>query len=97
MPAIAFPTYAYHPTQPAQIVASQAAYDALGSPWALTPYTTSTIAPFDPGFLITDIRLQQLLVEQRVTNAILTQANPGGDDPQRLRADEVLTDAAVTS
>ena len=78
MAVTAFPSWAYNSAgQSSLIVASQAAFDALTSPgtWAFTPYATITPTPpaFDPGFEITDTRLQQSLIEQRVTNVLLQQ------------------------
>ena len=98
----AFPSYAYNATQPAQVVASQAAFTALGAGWAFTPFVTpplSNIAPADPGFTDTDIRLQQMLVELRVLNAKFYEANPGGDPPDStgLRADILATDSGLST
>jgi hypothetical protein len=100
MAGIPFPSVAYQNVAPfgSQIVQTQAALTALGSTWSTTPTAAPTvIAPTDPGFTDTDIRLQQLLIEQRITNQLIAQANPGLDDPQTLRADVVLTDVALTS
>jgi hypothetical protein len=103
MAAIAFPTWAYNLTQPALIVNSQAAFNALQpvGTWALTPFpASSTVVPFDPGFLILDERQQQLLVESRIANMLLqTMAGPNLDavDMAGLRADVLANDSSPTS
>lgn len=101
MASIAFPSWAFSATQPAQIVASQAAFTALGAGWAFTPFPPPVpIAAIDttPVLTATDTRLQQLVVEARITNQYL-YANLGsqGDDPQALRSDVVVTDIALSS
>lgn len=97
----AFPSWAFNATAPAQLVASQAAFTALGAGWAFTPFATpplSNIAPADPGFTDTDIRLQQMLVELRIATQYLYAANGSqGDDPMALRADVLATDSALAS
>lgn len=106
MAGIAFPSWAYNSAgQAAQIVTTQAAFNALAAPgtWALTPYTTTLgTAPIDTTATLTatDIRLQQSLVEQRVMNQLLYTLVSGQvapDDPVSLRADVVANDALLTS
>ena len=98
----AFPSYAYNSAgQPAVIVATQAAFNALGGvgTWAFTPFPTATsTAPVDVGFSNTDIRLQQILIEQRVTNQMLQIANTIADDPvTQIRADILANDSGLTT
>lgn len=102
----AFPSFAYQNVAPfgSQIVASQAALTALGTTWSTTPSSIpgGTIAPSDPGFVDTDIRLQQGLIEQRLTNLYLhalaaNRAMGESDDPTALRLDILRDDIALTS
>lgn len=102
MAVVAFPSWAYNNSgQPAQIVATQAAFDALGGvgTWAKTPYaTTVSTAPTDPGFVDTDIRLQQILIETRITNWLLQMGLNIVDDPVlQLRPDVLANDSSLTS
>ena len=97
--ATSFPTYAYAAGQAPQIVQSQAALNALGSAWFLTPFPNPpTGVPFDTGFPDTDTRLQQMLVEQRVTNQLLQIGLNIADDPQlQIRPDVLLNDSSLSS
>ena len=102
MAGIAFPSWAYNSAgQASQIVASQAAFNLLPGPgtWSFSPFIPpSQIAPGDPGFSITDDRLQQMLIEARIQSQYLYYANGSvGDDPQALRADILATDSSITS
>ncbi len=95
MAGIAFPSWAFNSAgQPAQIVQSQAAFQSLGGAgtWAFTPFPTALVtAPIDttPVLTATDIRLQQMLIEQRVTNQLLAIGlNVAQDDPMtQIRPD----------
>ena len=92
MPGPAFPSWAYNATQPAQIVASQAALTALGSGWQTTPFppTPPVSVPFDLNLPTTDTRLQQILIEARVGNLLLAQGLNIADDPAGVMRAEVL-------
>lgn len=98
MASVQFPTYAYSATQPAQLVQTQAALTALGATWSTSPFPgAGTIAPADPGFTDTDIRLQQMLVELRMMNLMLNQGFNAPDDLTAVRAEVVAVDSALTS
>ena len=102
MAGIAFPSYAYNSAgQAPQIVASQAAFTALGGPgtWAFSPYAVPpSNVPIDPGFTATDTRLQQMLVELRVANLQLQAGLNLADDPQtQLRPEVVANDSGLTT
>ncbi len=102
MAGLAFPSWAYNSAgQAAQIVASQAAFNALASvgSWAFTPYVIATAtAPVDVGFSNTDIRLQQILIEQRITNQLLQIASTIADDPvTQIRADILANDSSLVT
>lgn len=104
MPAIAFPTWAYNQVSvnqaSPQLVADQAALTALGSAWATTPYPVTPISPppYDQGFQTTDSRLQQILVEARMTNNLLVQGFSIADDPKtQLRPDILANDSSLTT
>jgi hypothetical protein len=102
MAGVAFPSWAFNSAgQPAVIVANQAAFNALGGvgTWAQTPYPTATSsAPVDVGFANTDIRLQQMLIEQRTTNQLLTFGLNITDDAQtQIRPDILANDSSLTS
>ena len=106
-----FPSWSYNSAgQSALIVQSLAAFNALPGPgtWSSTPFassTTGSTAPFDtvtsPGtssLQVTDIRLQQMLVEARVQTYMMANAFLGTDDPQMLiRPDVLANDASLTS
>lgn len=101
MAGIAFPTYAYQNVSPysQQIVLTQAALTALGVTWSTTPSAPiGQIAPADPNLTNTDIRLQQILVENRITNQLLQQGMNISDDPMtQLRPDILANDSALSS
>ncbi len=102
MAGIAFPSYAYNSAgQPAVIVQTQAAFNALAGvgTWALTPFATAiSTAPADVGFTDTDIRLQQMLIEQRLTNQLLAWGLNIVDDPQtQIRPDILANDSGLTT
>ena len=93
MPAIFYPSWAYNATQAPVIVASAAAFAALpGTGWAYTPFasTSGPNAPYDPGLIDTDTRLQQLLIESRIQTMMLAQAFSITDDPQTMLRPDVL-------
>ena len=95
-----FPSWAYHQTQSAQIVASAAAFAALGAGWSYTPFATSSTiyGPSDSGLTNTDLRLQQILDEARVQTLMLAQGFLIADDPQTLlRPDVLANDSSVSS
>lgn len=107
-----FPSWAYNSAgQSSLIVFSLAQFNALPGPgtWSATPFPASPpvppVAPFDtvtsPGtssLQVTDIRLQQMLVELRVSNYMAAQAFNLNDDPQTIIRPDVLTnDASLTS
>ncbi len=104
MAGIAFPSWAYNSAgQPAVLVQSQAAFQALTGPgaWAFTPFPTAIVtAPIDttPVLTATDIRLQQMLIEQRITNQLLTFGLNITDDAQtQIRPDIQANDVALTT
>ena len=108
-----FPSWAYNsniPAQSALIVQSLAQFNALPGPgtWSSTPFATPVpvpSAPFDSltngtgNYQVTDIRLQQQLIEARITNQFLAVlAQPFADDAVTiLRPDILINDASLTS
>jgi hypothetical protein len=105
-----FPSWAYNSAaQPAIIVQSLAQFNALPGPgtWSATPFATATPAPSPPydslvggtgSLQVTDIRLQQLLVESRAQSYMMAQAFNLNDDPQTIiRPDVLANDASLTS
>lgn len=102
MAGIAFPSYAYQNVAPfaTQVVQSQAALTALGATWSTTPVVVppSGSVPFDPGFVDTDTRLQQMLVELRTLNLQVNQAFSITEDPVTImRPDVLANDSNLTS
>lgn len=101
----AFPSWAYNNGgQASQIVASQAAFNALGPPgsWSLTPFPPSppSTVPFDPtpSYPVTDTRLQQILIESRILNMMIAHAFAIPDDLQTtLRPDVLANDSGVST
>jgi hypothetical protein len=96
-----YPSYAYNATQfSTVIVASAAAFNALPAPgvWTTTPYAgVGGIAPNDPGMTDTDIRLQQILIENRIQNQLLQFGFNLADDPIELRGEILANDSGLTS
>lgn len=109
MPGPAFPSWAYNATlRQSQIVASQAAFNLLGSGWSFSPFPDPVPSgvPFDVtgsptvpiAVPVTDTRLQQLLVEARILNLMLAQELNITDDVQAvLRPDVVANDSALAT
>ncbi len=100
MAGIAFPSWAYNATQAAQIVASQAAFTALGAGWSFSPFAPpGQIAPIDttPVLTATDIRLQQSLIEQRITNLLLNTGLNSPDELTALRAEVLALDGGLAT
>jgi hypothetical protein len=104
-----YPSWAYNSAgQPAVIVTSLTQFNALPTPgtWSATPFPAATTpsAPYDTfnsgtgTMQVTDIRLQQQLVEARVANMILSQMLGNADDLQQvLRPDVLANDSSLTS
>jgi hypothetical protein len=94
-----FPSYAYNPFQPPVIVQNLTAFNALPGPgtWGTQPFASTTPgAPFDPGFTDTDIRLQQILIENRITNQMLQFGFNLVDDPvTQIRPDVLANDSGL--
>lgn len=96
-----YPSWVYNSTQLSSlIVPNAAAFNALPSPgtWTTTPYPGIGGIPTDPGLTDTDIRLQQILIENRVSNQLLQFGFGLADDPvTQLRPDILLNDSSLTS
>lgn len=97
-----YPSWAYNATQPAVIVASLVAFNALPAPgvWSSSPFpAVPPSTPSDPGFLITDARLQQVLIELRVANQLQQQGFnlPADVDMTGLRGEIAANDSSITS
>ena len=106
-----YPSWAYNSAgQPALIVQSLTAFNALGGPgtWSSTPFSSAAPVPavaFDSYVAgtgndqILAIRLQQQLIENRISNQYLAiLAAPFADDPVTiLRPDVLANDASLTS
>jgi hypothetical protein len=106
-----YPSWAYNSAgQASLIVQSLAQFNALPGPgtWSATPFAASPPvppnAPYDTltggtGTLqVTDIRLQQMLIEARVQSYMMAQAFNLNDDPQTIaRPDVLANDASLTS
>lgn len=96
-----YPSYVYNATQLSTLVVSTVAqFNALGGSgvWTTTPYVGTSGIPTDPGLTDTDIRLQQILIENRMTNQLLVQAFNISDDPAtQLRPDILANDSGLTT
>src|SRR5437773_11817597 len=92
-----YPSWVYNAAQNTSlIVANATAFNALGGAgtWTTTPFPGSSSIPTDPGLVDTDIRLQQLLIESRVTNQLLQIGMNIADDPvTQLRPDILANDS----
>lgn len=96
-----YPSWVYNGTQLASlIVQNVAAFNALPGPgtWTTTPYLGISGIPTDPGLTDTDIRLQQLLIESRISNQLLQFGFNIVDDPvTQLRPDILANDSGLTT
>lgn len=96
-----YPSWVYNATQLTQlIVPNVAAFNALPPPgvWTTTPYLGVGGIPTDPGLTDTDIRLQQILIENRIGNQLLTYIGNIPDDPvSQLRPDILANDSGLTT
>ena len=97
----AYPSWVFNSTQLAsQIVTNVAQFNALGGAgtWTTTPFVGISGIPTDPNLTDTDIRLQQSLIEQRITNQLLAIGLNIVDDPQtQLRPDILSNDSGLTT
>jgi hypothetical protein len=91
----------YNATQFASlIVPNVAAFNALSGAgtWTTTPFVGLSGVPTDPGLVDTDTRLQQILVECRVSNQLLQFGFNLSDDPvTALRPDILANDSGLTT
>lgn len=96
-----YPSWVYNSTQLTQlIVTTVAQFNALAAPgvWTTTPYVGISGIPVDPGFTDTDIRLQQILIESRISNQLLAWGLNVSDDPQtQIRPDILANDSGLTT
>lgn len=102
MPApTGYPSWVYNATQlTQQIVQTVAQFNALPLPgvWTTTPYVGTSGIPTDPGLTDTDIRLQQILIESRISNQLLAWGFNLSDDPQtQMRPDVLANDSGLTT
>lgn len=96
-----YPSWVYNSTQLASLIVNNvAAFNALPPPgvWTTTPFVGTSGIPTDPGLTDTDIRLQQLLIEARVSNQLLQFGFNLMDDPvTQLRPDILANDSGLTT
>jgi hypothetical protein len=94
------PSWAYNQTQNASlIVTSLAAFNALSGPgtWTTTPFPGVSGIPADPGLTDTDVRLQQILIESRLSNQLIAMLGSFSDDLTVWRQDIVSNDSGLTT
>lgn len=94
-----FPSWAYNATQNSSlIVQTLAQFNALPSPgtWTTTPFNPPTV-PTDPGFLATDTRLQQMLIELRMQNLLTSVGFNSNEELTALRAEILAVDSGIAS
>lgn len=95
-----YPSYVYNATQLTSLVVQNvAAFNALPGPgvWTTTPFVGVSGIPTDPGLTDTDIRLQQILIENRVQSQFLSFLYGTADDPVEIRAEILANDSSLTS
>ena len=96
-----YPSWVYNSTQFAsQIVNTVAQFTALPAPgtWTTTPFVgLPGSIPADPGLTDTDIRLQQILVEARLSNNLLAELGTISDDLLAWRQDIAANDSGLTT
>lgn len=95
-----YPSWVFNAIQNASlIVPNVAAFNALPAPgvWTTTPFPGAAGIPTDPGLTDTDIRLQQILIENRMSNAILLSGFNLPDEYLPWRADFLANDSGLTT
>ena len=96
-----YPSWAFNATQFLSVIVNNvAAFNALPAPgvWTTTPYPGLGGIPTDPGLTDTDIRLQQILIENRMSNQLLVWGFNLSDDPQTVLRPEILAnDSGLTT
>jgi hypothetical protein len=96
-----YPSWVYNSTQLASVIVNNLAqFNALGGNgvWTTTPFAGTSGIPTDPNLTDTDIRLQQSLIEQRITNQLLAWGFNIMDDPQtQIRPDILANDSGLTT
>ncbi len=95
-----YPSYVYNSTQSATLVVSTVAqFNALPAPgtWTTTPFPGVSGIPADPGLTDTDVRLQQILVENRLGNNLLAMLGSFSDDLLTWRQDIAANDSGLTT
>ncbi len=95
-----YPSWVYNSTQLASLIVNNVtAFNALPAPgvWTTTPFVGVSGIPVDPGFTDTDIRLQQILIENRMANAILLSGLNMSDDYLTWRQDFLNNDSGLTT
>ncbi len=95
-----YPSWAYNSTQQSSLIVQNVAqFNALPAPgtWTTTPFTVPAGAPFDPGFLDTDTRLQQILIENRINNLLVANMANSTDELTALRAEILSLDSGLSS
>lgn len=95
-----YPSYAYNSTQQSTVIVQNvAAFNALPAPgvWTTTPYPGVSGIPADPNLTDTDVRLQQILIENRLANAIMLSGFNLSDDYLTWRQDFLANDSGLTT
>lgn len=95
-----YPSWVYNSTQQSSIIVQNvAAFNALPSPgvWTTTPFAGTSGIPTDPNLTDTDIRLQQILIENRVQSQFLSFLYGSADDPVEIRAEILANDSGLTT
>ena len=96
-----YPSWVYNSTQLASlIVQTVAQFNALSGAglWTTTPFASPPgSVPTDPGFINTDTRLQQLLIESRIANLLLYSGMNSIDELTALRAEVLALDSGLTT
>lgn len=96
-----YPSWIFNSTQQAQLIINNvAAFNTLPGPgiWTTTPYVGVSGIPTDPNLTDTDIRLQQILIESRISNQLLQFGFNLVDDPvTQLRPDILANDSGLTT
>ena len=94
-----YPSWIYNSTQLlALVIDTVEEFDALPGPgqWTTTPFVVPPAdTPSDPGFIVTDQRLQQILIESRVANLMLSAGLLPGAGAQDEQDDVTGQDAGL--
>ena len=96
-----YPSWVFNSTQQATVIVTTVAqFNALPAPgtWTTTPFVVPPAGvPTDPGFINTDTRLQQVLIEARINNLLVATMANSPEELTALRAEVLALDSGLST